>query len=41
MTGTGSGGENGRIMSHDFPTSVQTLPCMSHTSGMGLSATGM
>ncbi|MBN3277979.1 GRIA1 protein, partial [Polyodon spathula] len=41
MSGTGSGGENGRIMSHDFPTSMQTLPCMSHTAGMGLSATGL
>ncbi|MBN3287694.1 GRIA1 protein, partial [Polyodon spathula] len=41
MSGTESGGENGRIMSHDFPTSMQTLPCMSHTAGMGLSATGL
>uniref|UniRef100_A0A8C3GAQ8 Glutamate receptor, ionotropic, AMPA 1a n=1 Tax=Cyclopterus lumpus TaxID=8103 RepID=A0A8C3GAQ8_CYCLU len=36
MSGNGSGGENGRILTHDFPKSVQTLPCMSHTASMGL-----
>ncbi|XP_066572920.1 glutamate receptor 1 isoform X1 [Amia ocellicauda] len=41
MSGNGSGGENGRIVTHDFPKSMQTLPCMSHAAGMGLSATGM
>ncbi|XP_071267691.1 glutamate receptor 1-like isoform X3 [Salvelinus alpinus] len=37
----GGGGENGRILTHDFPETVQTLPCMSHTASMGLSASGM
>lgn len=41
MSGNGSGGENGRIMAHDFPKPVQTLPCMSHTAAMGLGASGM
>ncbi|XP_058253602.1 glutamate receptor 1a isoform X2 [Hemibagrus wyckioides] len=41
MSGNGSGGENGRIMAHDFPKAVQTLPCMSHTAAMGLGASGM
>ncbi|XP_034399267.1 glutamate receptor 1a [Cyclopterus lumpus] len=41
MSGNGSGGENGRILTHDFPKSVQTLPCMSHTASMGLGASGM
>uniref|UniRef100_A0A8C4EDG8 Glutamate receptor, ionotropic, AMPA 1a n=1 Tax=Dicentrarchus labrax TaxID=13489 RepID=A0A8C4EDG8_DICLA len=36
MSGNGSGGENGRILTHDFPKTVQTLPCMSHTASMGL-----
>uniref|UniRef100_A0A673WFT0 Glutamate receptor n=1 Tax=Salmo trutta TaxID=8032 RepID=A0A673WFT0_SALTR len=35
------GGENGRILTHDFPKTVQTLPCMSHNASMGLSASGM
>uniref|UniRef100_A0A6Q2ZI94 Glutamate receptor n=1 Tax=Esox lucius TaxID=8010 RepID=A0A6Q2ZI94_ESOLU len=35
------GGENGRILTHDFPKTVQTLPCMSHSASMGLSASGM
>nr|XP_020449302.1 glutamate receptor 1 isoform X1 [Monopterus albus] len=39
--GNGSGGENGRILTHDFPKTVQTLPCMSHTASMGLGASGM
>ncbi|XP_054983064.1 glutamate receptor 1 isoform X3 [Sorex araneus] len=40
-SGSGAGGgsgENGRVGSHDFPKSV---PCMSHTSGMPLGATGL
>ncbi|XP_060783670.1 glutamate receptor 1a isoform X2 [Neoarius graeffei] len=41
MSGSGSGGENGRIIAHDFPKAVQTLPCMSHTAAMGLGASGM
>ncbi|KAM4826705.1 glutamate receptor 1 [Thomomys bottae] len=36
-SGSGSG-ENGRVVSHDFPKS---MPCMSHTSGMPLGATGL
>ncbi|XP_034453901.1 LOW QUALITY PROTEIN: glutamate receptor 1a [Hippoglossus hippoglossus] len=40
MSGNGSGGENGRILTHDFPKTVQTLPCMSHTASMGLGASG-
>ncbi|XP_076878998.1 glutamate receptor 1a [Brachyhypopomus gauderio] len=40
-TSTGAGGENGRIITHDFPKAVQTLPCMSHPPGMGLAASGM
>uniref|UniRef100_A0A087X604 Glutamate receptor, ionotropic, AMPA 1a n=1 Tax=Poecilia formosa TaxID=48698 RepID=A0A087X604_POEFO len=41
MSGNGSGGENGRILTHDFPKTVQTLPCMSHTASMGLGTSGM
>ncbi|KAJ8338426.1 hypothetical protein SKAU_G00373920 [Synaphobranchus kaupii] len=41
VSGNGGGGENGRIVTHDFPKTVQTLPCMSHAAGMGLSASGM
>uniref|UniRef100_A0A3B4E9D8 Glutamate receptor n=1 Tax=Pygocentrus nattereri TaxID=42514 RepID=A0A3B4E9D8_PYGNA len=41
MSGNGSGGENGRIIAHDFPKAVQTLPCMSHTAAMGLGASGI
>ena len=42
-SGNGSGGgENGRILAHNFPQSVQTLPCLSHTTAsMGLGASGM
>ncbi|KAJ8408907.1 hypothetical protein AAFF_G00247250 [Aldrovandia affinis] len=40
-SGNGSGGENGRVVAHDFPKAAQTLPCMSHTGDMGLSASGM
>ncbi|XP_043925424.1 glutamate receptor 1 isoform X1 [Protopterus annectens] len=41
-TASGSSGENGRVVSHDFPKSVQTLPCMGHTSaGIGLGTTGL
>uniref|UniRef100_A0A673WEK3 Glutamate receptor, ionotropic, AMPA 1a n=1 Tax=Salmo trutta TaxID=8032 RepID=A0A673WEK3_SALTR len=42
MSGNGGGGGgNGRILTHDFPKTVQTLPCMSHNASMGLSASGM
>lgn len=41
MSGNSSGGENGRIIAHDFPKAVQTLPCMSHTAAMSLGASGM
>ncbi|XP_037543686.1 glutamate receptor 1b [Nematolebias whitei] len=38
----GLGGENGRVMAHDFPKSgAQGLPCMSKAAGLGLSSTGM
>ncbi|KAG9346809.1 hypothetical protein JZ751_007152 [Albula glossodonta] len=40
-SGNGSGGENGRVVAHDFPKAAQTLPCMSHAGDMGLSASGM
>ncbi|XP_078509767.1 glutamate receptor 1 isoform X2 [Lissotriton helveticus] len=36
-----SSGENGRVVSHDFPKSMQTIPCMSHGAGMSLGATGL
>ncbi|NP_001239332.1 glutamate receptor 1 isoform X1 [Mus musculus] len=38
--GSGSG-ENGRVVSQDFPKSMQSIPCMSHSSGMPLGATGL
>ncbi|XP_077465015.1 glutamate receptor 1-like isoform X1 [Stigmatopora argus] len=41
MSGNESGGENGRILTHDFPKTIQTLPCMSHTASMGLGPSGM
>ncbi|XP_051913620.1 glutamate receptor 1a isoform X1 [Hippocampus zosterae] len=41
MSGNGSGGENGRLLTHDFPKTIQTLPCMSHTASLGLGASGM
>ncbi|KAL2779271.1 glutamate receptor 1 isoform 2 precursor [Daubentonia madagascariensis] len=37
----GSSGENGRVVTHDFPKSMQSIPCMSHSSGMPLGATGL
>ncbi|KAG8438899.1 hypothetical protein GDO86_005187, partial [Hymenochirus boettgeri] len=37
----GGSGENGRVISHDFPKSMQTIPCMSHGAGMALGATGL
>lgn len=38
----GLGGENGRVMAHDFPKArAQGLPCMSKGAGLGLSSTGM
>uniref|UniRef100_A0A8B9H8X6 Glutamate receptor n=1 Tax=Astyanax mexicanus TaxID=7994 RepID=A0A8B9H8X6_ASTMX len=41
LTRMGSGGENGRVVAHDFPKAAQTLPCMGQAAGMGLSTTGM
>ena len=41
VSGNGNGGENGRILTHDFPKAVQTLPCMSHTASLGMGASGM
>ncbi|XP_043077451.1 glutamate receptor 1b isoform X2 [Puntigrus tetrazona] len=41
LTRMGSGGENGRVMAHDFPKAAQTLPCMGQAAAMGLSTTGM
>lgn len=39
---SGLGGENGRVVAHDFPkVGAQGLPCMSKTGGLGLSSTGM
>uniref|UniRef100_A0A3Q0SVP7 Glutamate receptor n=1 Tax=Amphilophus citrinellus TaxID=61819 RepID=A0A3Q0SVP7_AMPCI len=39
---SGLGGENGRVMAHDFPKAgAQGLPCMSKAAGLGLSSTGM
>lgn len=39
---SGLGGENGRVVTHDFPKSgAQGLPCMSKAGGLGLSSTGM
>ncbi|XP_038652108.1 glutamate receptor 1a isoform X2 [Scyliorhinus canicula] len=37
----GGTGENGRLVTHDYSKSMQTLPRMSHTSGMSLGATGI
>ncbi|XP_057586385.1 glutamate receptor 1 isoform X2 [Hippopotamus amphibius kiboko] len=37
----GGSGENGRVVSHDFPKSMQSIPCMSHSSGIPLGATGL
>ncbi|XP_058137071.1 glutamate receptor 1 isoform X1 [Dasypus novemcinctus] len=37
----GGSGENGRVVTHDFPKSMQSIPCMSHSSGMPLGATGL
>lgn len=41
---SGLGGENGRVVAHDFPkvqAGAQGLPCMSKATGLGLSSTGM
>ncbi|KAK5611158.1 Glutamate receptor 1 [Crenichthys baileyi] len=39
---SGRGGENGRVVAHDFPKAgPQGLPCMSKAAGLGLSSTGM
>ncbi|XP_060746945.1 glutamate receptor 1b isoform X2 [Tachysurus vachellii] len=37
----GSGGENGRVVAHDFPKAAQTLPCMGQAAGMGINTGGM
>ncbi|XP_060792341.1 glutamate receptor 1b isoform X2 [Neoarius graeffei] len=37
----GSGGENGRVVAHDFPKAAQTLPCMGQAAGMGINTSGM
>ncbi|XP_041440752.1 glutamate receptor, ionotropic, AMPA 1 L homeolog isoform X1 [Xenopus laevis] len=37
----GGSGENGRVVSHDFPKTMQTIPCMSHSAGMALGTTGL
>lgn len=37
----GSGGENGRVVAHDFPKAAQTLPCMGQAAGMGMNTGGM
>ncbi|XP_074529132.1 glutamate receptor 1b isoform X2 [Halichoeres trimaculatus] len=40
--GGGATGENGRVVAHDFPKAgAQGLPCMSKSTGLGLSSTGM
>ncbi|XP_078241743.1 glutamate receptor 1 isoform X5 [Pogona vitticeps] len=36
-----SSGENGRVVSHDFPQTMQEVPCMGHNSGMPLGTTGL
>ncbi|XP_042306255.1 glutamate receptor 1 isoform X1 [Sceloporus undulatus] len=36
-----SSGENGRVVSHDFPQTMQEIPCMGDNSGMSLGATGL
>uniref|UniRef100_UPI0037E8EFA0 glutamate receptor 1-like n=1 Tax=Semicossyphus pulcher TaxID=241346 RepID=UPI0037E8EFA0 len=39
---SGLGGENGRVVAHDFPKAgAQGLPCMSKSTGLGLSSSGM
>ncbi|XP_029375901.1 glutamate receptor 1-like isoform X3 [Echeneis naucrates] len=39
---SGLGGENGRVVAHDFPKAgAQSLPCMSKAAGLGLSSAGM
>nr|XP_048293701.1 glutamate receptor 1 isoform X2 [Myodes glareolus] len=40
-SGGGGSGENGRVVSQDFAKSMQSIPCMSHSSGMPLGATGL
>ncbi|KAI4785831.1 hypothetical protein KUCAC02_037526, partial [Chaenocephalus aceratus] len=40
--GGGASGENGRVVTHDFPKSgAQGVPCMGKAAGMGLASTGM
>ncbi|KAM9332794.1 LOW QUALITY PROTEIN: glutamate receptor 1-like [Pholidichthys leucotaenia] len=39
---SGLGGENGRVVAHNFPKAgAQGLPCMGKGAGLGLSSTGM
>lgn len=39
---SGLGGENGRVVTHDFPKAgPQGFPCMSKAASLGLSSTGM
>ncbi|KAL6033039.1 hypothetical protein STEG23_032418, partial [Scotinomys teguina] len=40
-SGGGGSGENGRVVTQDFAKSMQSIPCMSHSSGMPLGATGL
>ncbi|KAL6098279.1 gria1 [Pungitius sinensis] len=41
-SGAALGGENGRVVTHDFPKAgAQGLPCMNKAGGMGLSSSGM
>ncbi|XP_037323246.2 glutamate receptor 1-like isoform X2 [Pungitius pungitius] len=41
-SGPALGGENGRVVTHDFPKAgAQGLPCMNKAGGMGLSSSGM
>uniref|UniRef100_A0A8C9XXB9 Glutamate receptor n=1 Tax=Sander lucioperca TaxID=283035 RepID=A0A8C9XXB9_SANLU len=42
LGGMAGGGENGRVVAHDFPKAgAQGLPCMSKSAGLGLSSSGM
>lgn len=39
---SGFGGENGRMMTHNFPkVGAHGLPCMGKASGLSLTSTGM
>uniref|UniRef100_A0A672Y5S1 Glutamate receptor n=1 Tax=Sphaeramia orbicularis TaxID=375764 RepID=A0A672Y5S1_9TELE len=42
LGGMATGGENGRVVAHDFPKAgAHVLPCLSKAAGLGLSSTGM